>query len=149
MEIERKYLVRSTPPLTGFPYMQISQGYISIDPVIRIRQSDDLYFVTLKGSGHVAREEWELSISAEQYAQLLHKVEGRMVEKCRYLIPLDNGLTAELDIYRGELNGLRTVEVEFPSLDAADGFRPPSWFGQDVSEEKCYKNSHLSLYGMP
>lgn len=151
MEIEKKYLIQSPPPLESFPCMQISQGYISTDPVIRVRKSNDQYYVTMKGDGHIAREEWELPISAEQYTRLLQKVEGRMVEKCRYLIPLglDNGLIAELDVYQGELEGLRTVEVEFPSMEAIADFRPPSWFGRDVSEEKSYKNSQLSLFGMP
>lgn len=149
MEIEKKYLIHSLPILKDFPCKQICQGYISTDPVIRVRKSDDQYFVTLKGDGQIAREEWELPITAEQYSRLLKKVEGQLVEKSRYLIPLDNGLTAELDIYKGDLEGFRTVEVEFPSLETIADFRPPSWFGRDVSEDKSFKNSQLSLFGIP
>ena len=69
--------------------------------------------------------------------------------KKRYLVPIDGGLTAEVDIYEGELEGLMTTEVEFPSLEEAENFVAPDWFGKDVSEEKAYKNTSLSLNGMP
>ena len=39
--------------------------------------------------------------------------------------------------------------IEFPSLEEAESFVAPDWFGKDVSEEKAYKNTSLSLYGMP
>ena len=58
-------------------------------------------------------------------------------------------LTAEVDIYEGELRGLMTTEVEFPSLAAAEAFAAPVWFGRDISEERAYKNTSLSLYGIP
>ena len=69
--------------------------------------------------------------------------------KKRYLVPLEQGLTAEVDLYEGSLSGLMTTEVEFPSLEAAEQFVPPEWFGRDVSGEKAYKNTSLSLNGMP
>ena len=103
----------------------------------------------MKGKGHLAREEFELSLTKEDYDKLFLKTEGTPVIKKRYLVPIDGGLTAELDIYEGELEGLMTTEVEFPSLEAAENFVAPDWFGKDVSEEKTYKNTSLSLYGMP
>ena len=69
--------------------------------------------------------------------------------KKRYLVPVEGGYTAEEDLYEGELEGLMTTEVEFSSLEAAESFAAPDWFGKDVSEEKAYKNTSLSLYGMP
>ena len=67
----------------------------------------------------------------------------------RYYVPLEDGLTAEVDVYEGGLAGLLTTEVEFSSLEEAEAFVPPVWFGKDVSEEKAYKNTSLSLYGLP
>ena len=97
----------------------------------------------------MAREEFELPLSKEDYDRLFQKTEGTPVIKKRYLVPLAEGLTAEVDIYEGELAGLMTTEVEFPSLEAAESFIAPQWFGKDVSQEKAYKNTSLSLYGMP
>lgn len=150
MEIERKFLTKNIPfDITAYPYKQISQAYISFSPTIRIRQSDDAYILTVKGKGHLAREEFELPLTKADYDRLFLKTEGTPVVKKRYLVPVEGGYTAEVDLYEGELTGLMTTEVEFPSMEAAEGFAAPDWFGKDVSEEKAYKNTSLSLYGMP
>lgn len=150
MEIERKFLTKHIPfDITVYPFKQISQAYISFSPTIRLRQSNEAYILTVKGKGHLAREEFELSLKKEDYEKLLLKTEGTPVIKKRYLVPIENDLTAEVDIYEGELEGLMTTEVEFPSLEMAESFVAPEWFGKDVSEEKAYKNTSLSLYGMP
>lgn len=150
MEIERKFLTTTLPfDITAYPCRQITQAYIATSPTIRIRQSDDTCFLTIKGKGHLAREEYELPISQAEYNALLPKIEGTPVVKKRYLVPLAEGLTAEVDIYAGALAGLMTTEVEFPSLEAAQKFTPPAWFGADISEERAYKNTSLSLYGLP
>ena len=103
----------------------------------------------MKGKGHLAREEFELPLSEEEYNHLSLKTEGTPVCKKRYLVPIEGNLTAEVDIYEGELQGLMTTEVEFSSVEAAEKFVAPAWFGRDVSEEKAYKNTSLSLYGIP
>ena len=150
MEIERKFLTKQIPfDITAYPCKQISQSYISFSPTIRIRQSDDKFILTVKGKGQLAREEFELPLSKEDYDRLFLKTEGTPVIKKRYLVPVAGDLTAEVDIYEGELEGLMTTEVEFPSLEEAEAFAAPEWFGKDVSEEKAYKNTSLSLYGMP
>ncbi len=150
MEIERKFLTKHIPfDITVYPFKQISQVYISFSPTIRIRQSDDAYILTVKGKGHLAREEFELTLTKEEYDRLFLKTEGTPVVKKRYLVPVEGGLTAEVDIYEGELEGLMTTEVEFSSLEDAENFIAPAWFGRDVSEERAYKNTSLSLYGMP
>ena len=56
---------------------------------------------------------------------------------------------AELDVYHGELTGLVTVEVEFSSLEEAESFSPPAWFGEDITEDKRYKNKNLARNGRP
>lgn len=149
MEIERKFLVKELPNLNSYPHKKVVQGYISTDPVIRIRQMNDTYCVCVKSQGHMIREEFEMSITKEQCDALWAKVENAPIEKTRYFIPIENDLTAELDLYKGPLHGLLTVEVEFPSPSDASNFTPPSWFGEDITHDNRYKNNHLSVYGMP
>lgn len=150
MEIERKFLTKELPfDIMAYPCKEITQAYISFSPTIRIRQSNADYILTVKGKGHLAREEFELPLSKAEYDRLFLKTEGTPVRKKRYLVPIKDGLTAEVDFYEGELQGLMTTEVEFPSLEAAERFTAPAWFGRDVSEEKAYKNTSLSLYGIP
>lgn len=146
MEIERKYLIRRLPEnLSQYQCNKIAQGYICTNPVVRIRKSDDEYYLTYKGKGLMAREEYNLPLTQEGYEHMLPKIDGRLIEKSRYLIPLEGKLTAELDIFEGDLAPLIIVEVEFDSLDAANSFIPPEWFGEDVTESRKYHNSNLAL----
>ncbi|MGE4214104.1 MAG: CYTH domain-containing protein [Anaerotignaceae bacterium] len=150
MEIEKKYLATSIPfSLDCYKSKKISQCYISTDPTIRLRQSDNRYILTIKGSGLICREEFELLLTNEQYEKLLLKAETPILYKTRYLVPIENNLTAEVDIYHGSLHGLITVEVEFVSIQSAETFIPPLWFGSDVSNDFRYTNSNLCLHGIP
>ena len=149
MEIERKFLVAHLPSLEDCRSEKIIQAYISTNPVIRIRQMGISYFLTVKSQGHIMREEFEMPITKEQFDSLWKKVEASPIEKTRYFVPLEQDLTAELDVYEGHLKGLSTVEVEFSSLDLANHFMPPSWFGNDISLDHRYKNNNLAHYGIP
>lgn len=145
MEIERKYLLRSLPEhLESYPYKQIEQGYLNTEPVVRIRRSDDIYTLTYKGKGLMVREEYNLPLNAESFAHLKEKIDGRLIKKRRYLIPLDDRHTIELDIFEGDLAPLQLAEVEFATEEEANAFVPPAWFGEDVTFSTKYHNSRLS-----
>lgn len=147
MEIERKYLIeKSSIPFdyTQHPCRHIEQGYLCTEPVVRIRQDNDDYVLTYKSKGLVVREEYNLPLTENSYAHLKTKVDGRLIVKDRYVIPLDNDLCIELDIFTGDLAGLVLAEVEFPDVDSAEAFTPPEWFGEDVSYSSAYHNSNLS-----
>ncbi len=143
MEIERKFLVEQIPDLTGIRHSKIVQGYISFSPETRIRKKDDTYYLTKKGEGMVAREEIEIEVSKKEADAYFERVISNLIEKTRYYIPLGK-LTAELDIYEGKFKGLVVVEVEFESLDDANAFVPPLWFGEDISNNIEYRNKILA-----
>lgn len=146
MEIERKYLIERTLPfsLELFSCHLIEQAYLCTAPVVRVRRQDQDYILTYKGSGLMAREEYNLPLTAESYAHLLTKSDGNIITKKRYVIPLTDGLRAELDLFEGKFDGLRIVEVEFPTEEAANTFAAPEWFGEDVTFSSAYHNSTLS-----
>lgn len=145
MEIERKFLVKELPEnLESYPSKRIAQGYLNTEPVVRIRRSNDDYYLTYKGKGLMVREEYNLPLTAEAFEHMLPKIDGILIDKIRYLIPLDEKLTAELDIFQGTLKPLRLVEVEFDSVEEANSFVAPDWFGDDVTNSKDYHNSNLS-----
>ena len=151
MEIERKYLVRELPDnLDSFPHTEIEQAYLSTSPTLRIRRMGDTFILTVKerrrtSTTAIVNREEEFALSAESYERLRGKCDGNPVSKTRYRIPLLDGLTAELDIFHGAHAGLLLVEVEFPTLAAADAFLPPAWFGPDVSQDPRYRNSWLAF----
>lgn len=149
MEIERKYLVRRLPDdLSKYEAKKIAQGYLCTDPVVRIRRSNDNYYMTYKGDGLMVREEYNLPLTREAYEHLLPKIDGLLIAKTRYLIPLTDRLTAELDVFEGVLSALTLVEVEFDSVEEANAFVPPEWFGEDVTGSGKYHNSYLSQHGL-
>ena len=150
MEIERKYLVRELPgDLDSYPHTEIEQGYLCTSPTLRIRRMGDVFILTVKehivgSSTAIQNREEEFTMLRDSYERLKTKCDGNLVSKTRYRIPLADGLTAELDIFHGAHQGLCIVEVEFPSVEAADTFTPPAWFGEDVSTDPRYRNSWLA-----
>lgn len=159
MEIERKFLIKALPEnLSDYPCLEIEQGYLNTTPVIRIRKQNDQYFLTYKGKGMLAREEYNLPLNAESYAHLRDKCDGNIISKKRYLIPLTapdfapdyptaripESLTIELDVFNAPFAPLVMAEVEFTSLEAATAFIPPNWFSEDVTNNPEYHNSNMS-----
>ena len=133
MEIERKYLLDQLPEnLTSYPCKKIEQGYLSTEPVVRIRRSDDEYYLTYKSKGLMVRQEYNLPLTKEAYEHLLSKADGIIIKKTRYKKPISG---TELVIL---------AEVEFPDEASANAFVPPVWFGKDVTYSSDYHNSTLS-----
>lgn len=149
MEIERKFLIKKLPEsLDLYEHKKIAQGYLNVNPVVRVRKSDDEYYLTYKGSGLMVREEYNLPLTKEAYDNLVKKIDGRLIEKTRYLIPLSNNLTAELDVFEGAMYPLQMVEVEFESVEQAETFAVPEWFGDEVTNNVAYHNSNMAMGGI-
>ena len=92
----------------------------------------------------MVREEYNLPLTKEAYQHLKEKADGLVLSKTRYLLPLPNDLTIELDVFDAPYEGLWLAEVEFPTEDEANAFVPPAWFGEDVPFSSAYHNSTLS-----
>ena len=84
------------------------------------------------------------SATEKAYLHLLPKIDGRLIRKKRYMIPLSDILTIELDLFEGDLAPLILAEVEFPDETSANTFCAPDWFGKDVTFSGEYHNSNLS-----
>lgn len=151
MEIERKYLIADIPhDIEQYPYDKIRQGYIdtSKSHEIRLRDKGGKFIQSFKkGSGEV-REEIEIELTKIQFQKLWPLTAGKRLEKVRYKIPFHSHLI-ELDIYSAGLNGLVIGEVEFKSTIVSHGFKPPAWFGQEVTFDERYKNKNLAITGLP
>lgn len=145
MEIERKFKIPQLPEDLGrYAFHKIEQAYLCVEPVVRVRRQDDRYILTYKSTGMMAREEYNLPLTKDAYHHLKSKADGIILSKTRYLIPLAGNLTAEVDIFDSPYEGLVIAEVEFTSVDEANAFTPPDWFGEDVTYSGRYHNSALS-----
>lgn len=163
-EVERKFLVPVPPAalLAAHPGQALAQGYLAVggpgSPAeVRVRrQGAKANFLTVKSTdGGAARVEVELPLSAGEFAALWPLTAGRRVEKTRHRLAADPsesgpGLTLEVDVYEGNLAGLVVAEVEFPDGEAAArAFRPPGWFGREVTDDPAYRNAALACHGRP
>lgn len=159
MEIERKFTIKALPePLSRYKALHIEQGYLNTEPVLRIRRQNEDYILTYKGTGLLAREEYNLPLDAASYAHLKEKCDGNIISKTRYCIPLPDPaftpdcpkelipkeLLIELDIFDTPFAPLIMAEVEFASVEAAKAFIPPEWFLKDVTLDPAYHNSNMS-----
>ncbi len=149
IEIEKTFLVKNVPAdLERYKSFKIKQGYISKPPSpLRIRQKGDKFELTkkipLKQGDVSSAEEINIYLREDEFLKLWPLVVFSL-EKTRYLIPLENNLTAELDIFEGRLEGLAFVEVEFSSEEEMSNFIVPEWFGQDITQEDFSANVFLA-----
>lgn len=145
MEIERKFTINKLPDnLEQYPCLTLEQAYLNTDPVVRVRRENDDFYLTYKGKGFLAREEYNLPLNEEAYYHLREKADGLIISKKRYRIPYNEKLTIELDVFEAPLVPLVLAEVEFESIEEANAFTPPAWFEKDVTEDRSFSNSELS-----
>ena len=149
-EIERKYAVNYLPEnLKITNILDIEQAFIYKDTktIIRIRKiqdkkSDDIkYIYTVKTKGDIAYQkdstvanvcEIESYIQEEDFNEFIKKRISSIIRKTRIVIPIENNLKVEMDIYKDELQDLITAEIEFPNEDIAKAFKKPEWLGEEL-----------------
>ena len=145
MEIERKFTINKLPDnLDQYPCLTLEQAYLNTAPVVRVRRENNDFYLTYKGKGFLAREEYNLPLNEEAYYHLREKADGLIISKKRYRIPYNDKLTIELDVFEAPLAPLVLAEVEFESIEEARAFTPPAWFEKDVTEDRSFSNSELS-----
>lgn len=153
-EIERKFIIKYLPKNIK-QILKITQKHIYKDMVcsIRVRRSEDIktnrkiYTHTIKAKGKNIQKysvtELEKQISEEEFKKVRPFKGSNTIEKYRCIIPIENGLKAEVDIFTQKLRGLIIVEVEFKNLEQAKNFQMPEWFLKEVPH-KDFSNRKLS-----
>ena len=146
-EIERKYLVKRLPvEILHSRHFRIAQGYLANERGgrhVRLRRKAKVASLTFKVGRATSREEREIRLSLKQFATLWPATAGRRLHKMRYEVPWKK-LIIEIDVYHGRNHGLIVAEVEFPNQTSRRKFKPPSWFGREITGEKRYSNVRLA-----
>jgi adenylate cyclase len=148
-EIERKFRVARLPMRLGNG-TSLRQAYVAVedDVEVRVRSDGTRHVLTVKGGSGLERDEVEVAIDADAFEGLWALAGDRHLEKTRHRVEL-GGVTAELDLYAGDLAGLAVVEVEFPSRREAEAFDPPDWFGGELTGKPGWSNAALARDGAP
>ncbi len=141
-ELELTYLIKELP--RGFKDVQSKEMldiYIPLSaehPVLRIRKSGKKYEITKKEplkEGDASHQiETTIPLTESEYSELC-ELKGKRVEKSRFYYN-DDGVEYEIDVFRGELEGLVLVDVEFDSVEKKSAFVMPSWCLVEVTQEK-------------
>ncbi|TCD04549.1 CYTH domain-containing protein [Pedobacter frigidisoli] len=147
-EIERKFLLNHTEwlKLDKPAGKHFRQGYILTDPnkTIRVRITETQAWLTIKGiSIGASRSEFEYEIPLEEATELLDNFSESKLAKIRHEIT-HQGKLWEVDVFLGENDGLIVAEIELESED--EQFDLPHWVAEEVTHDKKYYNSNLTMY---
>jgi adenylate cyclase len=102
--------------LAELPHVEITQGYLAFDErglEVRLRKVGEARYLAHKVHRGDTRIEREITLSDDQFDELWPATKGRRLRKVRYFVPHD-GLTLEIDLYKGSATGIMVAEVEFP-----------------------------------
>jgi adenylate cyclase len=144
VEIERKFLINKNKwqaAMKGNGQLY-KQGYILTDPAktIRVRIVGDDAFLTIKGkSVGASRPEFEYAIPKQDAEELLNNFCAAVISKTRYKV---NHIW-EVDEFLGDNAGLVVAEIELENEQ--EHFEKPDWLDIEVTEDKRYFNSNLSI----
>ena len=132
MEIERKWMVEGWPD--GLPLVEefrMRQGYISVQPTVRIREEAKTdgptrYILCFKSAGGLAREEIEQPIEKELFDQLAARIIAKpLIEKLRRTYLLPDGCHLEVNnVDAGQPGAFWYAEIEYPTVTAARQWDP-------------------------
>ena len=158
LEIERKFLLKNSQILdflkdagVVFKHLEISQFYTKItqNEEIRFRSEEGKFIKTIKVGKDLIREENEEFCEKAEFKKALKNRIGRVITKDRYIFRLNNN-PCNIDVFKDDLNGLCTFEIEFSDENEAVYFKLPPFLEQfcqaDVTCDKRYKNKFLAIH---
>ena len=144
LEIERTYLAKSLPEnIKELPCKETIDIYlpskINGHAPLRIRKQGDKFEITKKyrlneDDGSQLIEE-TINLTKNEFDLLSEEIKGLRVEKSRYIFEYEDK-TAEIDIFKGDLEGLVIIEFEFGTEEEMKEFKMPDFCLADVTEEK-------------
>ncbi len=150
-EYERKFLVRAAELPHGLlkDGRHIEQGYLSLDPLVRLRLIDGEGVMEFKGDKNVEIELCRVSLH-EGRRILRERAEQKasIIEKVRFEVPTGfDGLKWEIDFFRGKNEGLVVAELEMPRKRyAVKPKQRPAWLGLEVTNDPRFKNKNLAVH---
>ncbi len=146
-EIERKFLVdRGALPANLHGGARFTQGYLSVEPVVRVRLSeregrDPEAWLTIKGTGTLSRAEYEYPIPSEHAREMIGLCVA-VLSKTRHHVEVGEHAW-DLDEYHGALDGFWLAEVELDH--EGESFERPAWVADEVTSDATYTNVALAL----
>ena len=149
IEHEQTYLLARLPEgLERCDREQMTDVYFpvsSANPKLRLRKSGDRHGLTKKsviGEDASQQEERTIPLTEEEF-ETLTQAPGKTVKKTRYYYPY-KGKTMEIDVFRGDLQGLALAELEFDEEASKASFARPDFCLADVTHEDFIAGGRLA-----
>ena len=146
LEIERKFFINGFPTdLELLSEVEIEQGYISIEPEVRIHKAVDLttgktdFRLTLKGEGELTRTEIKTDVKEDFYEEALHLLPASMIQKHYKAYKLGEWVLEVAQVDPQTSHGFFYAEIEFQTEAQAKAFIPPSYLGEEITYNEAYK----------
>ncbi len=147
-EIERKFLIDAFP--AHLPLLEeatVWQGYISSEPVVRIRKKETPagagYRLCFKSKGTLVRTEVEMDLTAEKFEALTALLEVPLIRKDFRVYRLEDGSRLECSLVdKDAATAFYYAEVEFNTEEEARAFVPPAFLGEEKTEDPAFTMSH-------
>ena len=141
IELERTFLAKELPKgFENLPNKEVIDIYHPKEadhPVLRLRKNGDKYELTkkspVKGNDASHQREQTIILTRKEF-DLFSKLDGKRVEKVRYYYDY-NDSKAEIDVFKGALEGLVLVDFEFSTREEKDAFGMPEFCLADVTHE--------------
>lgn len=149
IEIEKRFLVKEIPNLSGCKKVEMIDVYIpEVTPhaKLRARKIGEKYELTKKtrkqDGDHYTMVEQTIDITPEEFAFIYAK-STRRIEKDRYYVPLGPH-TMDLDVFKGKHQGLIIGEIEFPNEQTLQAFAKPPYLGKEINTIESLAGGVLS-----
>lgn len=144
-EIERKFLVKNNK-YKSKKFFKIKQGYFADGVRVRTMEGKNTKkgFITFKTPKEgISRDEYEYEIPYSDAVKILNDIcISPIIEKIRYIKKYKKSKW-ETDVFLGDNKGLIISEIEMDREDYE--FEKPKWIDIEVTQEKKYYNSYLTL----
>lgn len=141
-EFERTFLPSHLPDevLLGecFEMLDIYLPLSAEHPHLRVRQKGNQFEITkstvVEAGDSSHQFENTIPLTLEEFNDL-KELKGKRVYKKRYLYT-EAGFSYEIDVFKGDLEGLVLVDIEFKTKEEKDAYVPPSWVLIEVTQEE-------------
>ena len=161
LEIERKFIMLGFPEdiLSEEEYknsglklvreVEIEQGYISIEPEVRLHGAKDTvtgqknWRITLKGDGTLLRQELMTDVSEAFYCEAKEMLKAPMIQKLYRKYAYGQWYLEVCHVDAGTEHEFYYGEIEFATEQEARDFEPPKFLSMEVTyDESCKMKSY-------
>lgn len=141
MEIERKFLIKKLPDISGITPIRYERYFLKNEDGIeeRVQKKGNKYeYESKRLISELERTRDKKEISEEEFEKLKLKG-GEAIIRDGYA--LDDRVS--IKIYHGRFAGLKRAEIEFGTVEEAKEYQPESWMGKEITATPLAKDSTL------